>query len=148
MSTTTRNVILPAVDVARRFFAAYNHHDVNKMLAECSDDAQLRYVPMGSQGTGKVYEVGKALWSGLIDAFPDLTVTVPTIFGDDHNVAAEVVIEGTQQKDFLGIPNRGRHYELPHAFLLHVDERGLITSITAYWDNASFYTQLGKTTLD
>jgi steroid delta-isomerase-like uncharacterized protein len=137
-----------AIDVARSFFAAYNAHDVGRMVAACSEDARLRYVPMGAQGQGKARGVGKAIWSGLIDAFPDLTVTVQSAFGDERNAAAEVTIGGTQRKDFLQIPSRGKHYELPHAFLLSLDDRGLITDIAAYWDNASFYSQLGKTTLE
>jgi steroid delta-isomerase-like uncharacterized protein len=135
------------IDVARSFFAAYNAHDVERMVAACGEDAELRYVPMGSQGRGNARELGKSIWSGLIDAFPDLAVTVESIFGDERNVAAEVVIGGTQQKDFLQIRSQGRHYDLPHAFLLQTNERSLITRITCYWDNASFYLQLGKTTL-
>jgi len=46
------------------------------------------------------------------------------------------------------IRSQGKHYELPHAFLLQIDESGLIKEVAAYWDNASFYSQLGKTTLD
>lgn len=139
---------MTAIDVARAFFMAYNAHDVDKMVASCGEDAQLNYVPMGRHGQGKVREVGRAIWTGLIDAFPDLTVTVQSIFGDERNVAAEVMIGGTQRKDFMQIPNRGKHYDLPHAFILRVDERNLITGITSYWDNASFYSQLGKSTLD
>jgi steroid delta-isomerase-like uncharacterized protein len=137
-----------AIEAARSFFTAYNAHDVDTMVAACTEDARLRYVPMGSQGLGRVREVGKAIWSGLIDAFPDLTVTVQSIFGDERDVAAEVVIGGTQRKDFFQIPNRGRRYDLPHAFILRTDDSNRITGITAYWDNASFYSQLGKTTLE
>jgi ketosteroid isomerase-like protein len=132
---------------ARSFFAAYNAHKVDEMVGACSEDAQLRYVPMGDQGQGKVRDVGKAIWSGLIGAFPDLTVTTQAAFSDGRNVAAEVIIGGTQQSDFLQIRSQGKHYELPHAFLLTLNESSLITQITAYWDNASFYLQLGKTTL-
>jgi steroid delta-isomerase-like uncharacterized protein len=87
--------------------------------------------------------VGKQIWSGLIDAFPDLHVTVDSEFGNDRNTAAEVTIGGTQRKDFLDIPNHGKHYELPHAFLLRFNDEGKITAITCYWDNLSFYSQLG-----
>jgi hypothetical protein len=114
------------IDVARSFFAAYAH-DVERMVAACGEDAELRYVPMGSQGRGNARELGKSIWSGLIDAFPDLAVTIESIFGDKRNVAAEVVIGGTQQKDFLQIRSQGRHYDLPHAFLLQTNERSLIT---------------------
>jgi steroid delta-isomerase-like uncharacterized protein len=141
-----------AMDTARSFFVAYDKHDVNKMLAACDENAELRYMPMGSYGTGKVRELGSAIWTGLIDAFPDLHVTVQSMFGDESNIAAEVVIGGTQRKDLdygeMRIPSYGKHYELPHVFLLQMNESGLITEVAAYWDNASFYSQLGKTTLD
>jgi steroid delta-isomerase-like uncharacterized protein len=133
--------------ITRSFFAAYNAHDVKQMLAACTENAQLRYVPMGSEGEGKVRDVGKTIWSGLIDAFPDLKVTTHSVFSDGRNVAAEVMIGGTQQKDFLQIRNQGKHYDLPHAFLLELTESGRIDRITCYWDNASFYLQLGKTSL-
>jgi ketosteroid isomerase-like protein len=151
MMSTTANANRP-IDVARSFFAAYDKHDVNKMLAECNESAELRYVPMGSQGRGKVHELGKAIWANLIDAFPDLHVTVQSMFGDECNIAAEVMIGGTQRKDLVfgevRIPSQSKHYELPHAFLLKLNEIGLITEIAAYWDNASFYAQLDKKTLD
>ena len=151
MSATAVNAST-ALDGARSFFAAYNRHDVSSMVAACSEGAELRYVPVGSYGRGNVHELGKAIWSGIIDALPDLHVTVQSMFGDGRNIAAEVMIGGTQRKDLafgqVRIPSQGRHYELPHVFLLQGNESGLITEVAAYWDNASFYSQLGKKTLD
>lgn len=137
----------PSIEVARSFFTAYDQHDVNRMIQICHEDAELSYLPIGGQGRGKAREVGRKIWAGLIDSFPDLHVTVESIFGDERNVAAEVVIGGTQRKDFLDIPSQGRHYELPHASILKLNDKRLITRITAYWDNMSFYSQLGKETM-
>ena len=141
-----------AINTARSFFAAYDSHDVDKMVAACNENAKLRYMPMGSQGRGKVRELGKAIWPCFIDALPDLHVTVQSMFGDASNIAAEVMIGGTQRKDLVyaqvRIPSQGKHYELPHVFLLQANESGLITEVAAYWDNASFYSQLGEKTLD
>ena len=50
-----------ALNTARSFFAAYNRHDVSRMVAACNERAELRYVPMGSYGCGKVHELGKAI---------------------------------------------------------------------------------------
>ena len=147
MSATLTDA-MTAIDVVRSFFSAYNAHDADRMLSLCSDDAQIRYVPMGMQGQGPAREVGKKIWSGLIDSFPDLSVRAESIFGDGYNIAAEVMIGGIQHKDFLGISNQGRRYDLPHAFLLKLNDKSLITAITAYWDNASFYLQLGKKSLE
>ena len=48
-----------AINAARSFFAAYDEHDVNGMLAACHGNAELRYVPMGSDGQGEVHSLGK-----------------------------------------------------------------------------------------
>jgi steroid delta-isomerase-like uncharacterized protein len=147
MSTPAAKVVTPT-DLASSFFSAYDAHDVDAMVAMCSEDAQLRYVPMGAPGQGDVRAVGRRIWSGLIEAFPDLSVKVRSMFGNKTDAAAEVMIGGTQQKDFMQIRNSGKRYDLPHAFLLRMNDRGLIGELAAYWDNASFYMQLGKTTLD
>jgi hypothetical protein len=38
------------VDGARSLFAAYNAHDLKKMVAACSEDAEFRYVLLGNKG--------------------------------------------------------------------------------------------------
>jgi hypothetical protein len=80
---------------------------------------------------------------------PDLTNQVHSIRADEAgNVAVEVTIGGTQAKDFGAIMNQGRRYDLPHLFLFHVDDEGLIDRIVAYWDTANWYTQLAKVQVD
>ncbi|SFP19696.1 nuclear transport factor 2 family protein [Amycolatopsis rubida] len=145
-----------ATETVEAFFAAYRDQDVNAMVTLCTPGADFHYVPFemwGKQrvlrGDGKVRTIGKPMWVGLIGAFPDLTNTVKTITADAHgDVAAEVVIGGTQAGPWGVIAPRGRVFSEPHLFVLHVDEDGLIDSITAYWDNASIYRQLGHLEVD
>jgi ketosteroid isomerase-like protein len=140
----------------RAFFDAYRAHDVERMVDLCADGADFRYVPFEVwtrqrvvRGEGKVCTVGKAIWTTLIDAFPDLANTVTSIGGDsDGNVAAEVRIGGTQAKDFGIIACTGGHYELPHLFMFHVTAAGLIDDIVAYWDNVDWKKQLGCLEVD
>src|SRR6266700_1186217 len=94
-----------AVGVVTEFFDRYRAHDVNGMADLCSINADFSYVPFevwGKQrvlrGDGKVGTVGKAIWAGLINSFPNLTNTVHTATAnDDGDVVAEVSIGGTQQ---------------------------------------------------
>ena len=145
-----------AVEVVTTFFEAYRAHDVERMVELCSDNADFHYIPFEVwtrqrviRGDGKVRTIGKALWTTLIDAFPDLTNEVTSITADDEgNVAAEVVISGTQAKPYGTIANQGLHYDLPHVFLFRVGKDGLIEEITGYWDNADFYRQLGRLEVD
>jgi steroid delta-isomerase-like uncharacterized protein len=145
-----------AVEVVTAFFDAYRVHDVERMVELCSDNADFHYIPFEVwarqrviRGDGKVRTIGKALWTTLIDAFPDLTNTVTSIIADDEgNVAAEVVISGTQARPYGTIANQGLHYNLPHVFLFRVAQDGLVEEITGYWDNADFYRQLGRLEVD
>ena len=54
----------------------------------------------------------------------------------------------TQAKDAFGVTNRGREYDLRHLFIIATQGDGRITRMTSFWDNADWFRQLGKTTLD
>ncbi|WP_236795583.1 nuclear transport factor 2 family protein [Amycolatopsis sp. GM8] len=145
-----------AVTAAAAFFDAYRDRDVETMVGLCSDTAVFEYIPFemwGRQrvmrGAGKVATIGKALWSGFIAAFPDLTNTVQRITADDAgNIAAQVVLAGTQAAPWGTIANQGQRFSEPHLFVMHTDDAGLLDSITAYWDCAGVSRQLGHLEVD
>jgi SnoaL-like domain len=138
------------------FFDAYRAHDVERMVDLCTEGAGFRYVPFevwGRQrvlhGEGTVGTVGKLIWTALINAFPDLTNAVTSLRADqDGNVAAEVVIGGTQARTFGTMACAGGRYELPHLFLFYVSSDGLIGDIVAYWDDVAWKKQLGCLEVD
>lgn len=59
-------------ETVRVFFTAYTSHDVDKMLSLFAPDATYEYVPYGEQGKGKVHESAASVWSGFLDAFPQI----------------------------------------------------------------------------
>jgi len=150
---TTRS---SATQVVTEFFDRYRTHDVDGMIDLCGISADFSYVPFeiwGKQrvvrGDGKVGTVGKAIWTGFINSFPNLTNTVHTLAAnDDGDVVVEADIEGTQQLPWGFITPAGKHYREPHLFLFHVGDDGLIDSITGYWDNASISSQLAHIEVD
>src|ERR1700734_3567097 len=143
-------------EIVGEFFAAYSKHDVPAMADLCTDNADFHYLPVeiwGKQrvvrGDGKVNAIGRVIWSGLISAFPDLSNEVTSLStATDGTVAAEVTLSGTQAAPWGVIASKGQRFNLPHLFVLHVNADGLIDSVTAYWDNASFYRQLGHAEVD
>lgn len=149
------NVANPVATVTA-FFDAYRAHDTERMVELCAENADFHYVPFEVwtrqrviRGDGKVRTIGKAFWTTLIDCFPDLTNQILSITSDGKaNVAAEVMISGTQAKTFGPIACQGRHYDLPHLFLFRVNDQGLIEEITGYWDTADWYRQLGRSEVD
>lgn len=145
-----------AVATAVAFFDAYGRRDVNAMVDMCSDNADFEYVPFelwGRQrvmrGAGKVATIGKAMWTGFITSFPDMTNTVSSTDADqDGNVIVEATLSGTQSGPWGTISNLGRRFSEPHLFVIHVDDEAKIDSITAYWDCASVSRQLGHLEVD
>jgi steroid delta-isomerase-like uncharacterized protein len=142
--------------VVSKFFDAYRAHDVEQMVSLCDDMADFRYVPVemwGRQrvlrGDGKVRSIGKVLWTGMIESFPDLNNTVNLLIeGEEGDVAAEVTFSGNQAKAWGPIGPSGKSFAVPHLFLFNVNESGRITDIRAYWDGASMNQQLGRMEID
>ena len=144
------------VEVVTDFFDAYRRRDVEAMTDLCTDNADFSYIPFEvwakqrvMRGDGKVRTIGKVIWSGLINAFPNLGNVIHHI---DGNEAGDVVvacdITGTQQSAWAFIAPQGKSIVAPHLFIMHVDSDGLIDSIRAYWDNASVCAQLGHLEVD
>lgn len=144
------------VKTVEAFFDAYRRHDTLTMVDLCTDSASFSYVPFEIwtkqrviRGDGKVASLGRPIWEGLINSFPDLSNEVHSITAsDDGNVAAVVSIGGCQDKAWGPIAPQGKKYWEPHAFIFDVNDDGKIESLTAYWDNASIYRQLGHLEVD
>ena len=78
------------------------------MLALCDPQGKIEFVPLGESFKGKIHEVGKGLWSAIMDSFPNLDNTVKNQNFDEatNSMTCQVVIFGTQSKDFAGIPSK------------------------------------------
>jgi SnoaL-like domain len=145
-----------AARVVIEFFDRYRAHDVDAMADLCAVGAAFSYVPVelwGKQrvqrGDGTVGTVGKPLWTGLIASFPDLSVTVESVAGNDNgDVVAQVDLAGTQELAWGLVAPAGRAFREPHLFIFGVGPGLLIESITAYWDDASISQQLGHNEVD
>jgi hypothetical protein len=145
-----------STEAVEAFFEAHRSHDIERMVDLCDAMAGFRYVPLevwGKQrvvrGDGRVNPVGKILWTGMIESFPDLTNELIKILpSSDGHVAAEVMMSGTQAKDWGAIGCQGRSFQLPHLFVFHVNDRMKIDNITSYWDGASLSAQLGHVEID
>ena len=151
-TTTTRT----PVGVVTEFFDHYRRRDVEAMTDLCTDNADFSYIPFEVwakqrvfRGDGKVRTVGKVIWSGLINSFPNLGNVIHHIDGnDDGDVVVAFDINRTQQIAWAFIKPAGGSIVAPHLFIMHVDSDGLIDSIRAYWDNAGVCRNLGHLEVD
>ena len=127
------------------FMFAYQQRNVNKMLSFCDPDGEVHFEPLGDSGNGKIYELGKGIWAGLIDAFPDIDNTLDAAVAEDEStIRCQVVITGTQKKDFAGIPSKGLRFDSDHIFIFHLNNANKIDDIRVSWNHADFRKQLGS----
>ena len=127
------------------FMFAYQQRNVEKMLSFCKPDGEIHFLPLGDAGKGKIGELGKGIWTALIDSFPDLDNTVDAAISvEDNQVRCQVVIRGTQAKDFAGITNKGKSFDSDHIFIFHLNTDNKIDRILVNWDHADFKHQLGS----
>jgi ketosteroid isomerase-like protein len=142
--------------VVTEFFDRYRAHDVHGMGDLCAINADFSYPPVEMWGKqrvlradGKVGTVGKAIWAGLIQAFPNLSNVVHSVEANaEGDVVAQVDIGGTQQLPWGFVRPAGQTFSEPHLFIFKVNHDGLITSVTAYWNNAGISQQLGHLEVD
>lgn len=128
-----------------QFMFSYQQRSVEKMLDCCDPDGAVYFEPLGESGKGKIGELGKAIWSGLIDCFPDIDNTLDAAVAEEDNmVRCQVVIRGTQAGDFAEIKNNGKHFDSDHIFIFHLNPEHKIDSIHINWDHADFKRQLGS----
>jgi hypothetical protein len=126
------------------------------MVDLCTINADFSYPPFevwGKQrvlrGDGKVGTVGKPIWTGLINAFPNLSNVVHSVDANDEgDVVVQVDIGGTQQQPWGLVLPAGKTFSEPHIFIFRLNSDGLIESVTGYWNNAGISQQLGHMEVD
>ena len=143
MTTIQQQQELSLKNACVSFMFAYQQRNINKMLGFCDPGGEVFFKPMGDSGKGKIGELGKAIWTSLIDCFPDIDNTVDAAIAEDgDSVRCQVVIRGTQAKDFAGIKSQGQHFDSDHIFIFHLNPQNKIDSIRISWDHADFQKQL------
>ncbi|MDQ8005918.1 MAG: hypothetical protein REI64_14035 [Pedobacter sp.] len=131
-------------NICVQFMLSYQQQNIAKMLNCCDAEGLIDFIPLGESGKGKIHELGKAIWSMLLDSFPDLDNTLDAAVADDKNtVRCQVVIRGTQAKDFAGIENKGEKFDSDHIFIFRISQNNLIDYISVNWNHADFAKQLG-----
>lgn len=113
------------------------------MLSLCQIEGVVNFTPLGEAGKGLIHELGRNIWTALIDSFPDIDNTLDAAVAEDgQTVRCQVVIRGTQVKEFAGIISKGKHFDSDHIFIFRIGEDQKISSITITWDHDDFQKQL------
>jgi len=121
--------------IAKTFFAAYDAHDVEGMLALCADDAQGRYCPYGQESVMPIRGGLDGIWRAFPQAVPGFQVEVIEMLAEGNTAIIQAVMSGPIPADVPGIAKKAQVVHIPHAYFLRFDPQGKISRLDAYWDN-------------
>ena len=121
--------------IAKKFFAAYDAHDVEGMLALCAADAQGRYAPYGRNSLMPIWGGLDGIWRAFPQAVPNFRVEVVEMLAEGNTVVIQTVMSGPIPADVPGIAKKAQVVFIPHAYFLRFDAEGKISRLDAYWDN-------------
>jgi steroid delta-isomerase-like uncharacterized protein len=127
---------------ARRFFEAFNSHDVEAALELFGEEAVALVVPE-EMGIGQDREALAQYLAMNFEAFPDMHLEVLDMAAEGDLVAARVRGTGTHEGEFMGIRPQGRAVEEDYGEFFRFDDDGKIVRMWGYYDSLSFMQQLG-----
>jgi ketosteroid isomerase-like protein len=114
-----KNEMKELKSVAQKFFAAYDAHDVDGMLALCADDALGRYAPYGRDSVVPIRGGLDTIWRAFPQAIPGFRVEViETILAEGNTVVIQAIMSGPVPMDVPGIAKKGQVVHIPHAYIL------------------------------
>jgi len=128
-------------EAARSYFAALSARDPDAMAAAFHPEGIEDIVPLGVfRGPDAVRDLFREMFAAL----PDFTLTVTRVVADHEVAAVEWRMTGTFTGGaFQGIEPTGRRVELRGFDALEIDDQGLITRNTGYYDGAAFARAIG-----
>ncbi len=121
--------------------AAINSHDVEKILASCTDDIIGENVALGMVNRGK--EEGRKYFKQLFTTIPDFKIEPTLFFSSGNHVCMEYVLSGTPVGELpVGIPATGKRFSVRCVGVSELRE-GKTCRASTYLDSATMLRQLG-----
>jgi hypothetical protein len=122
--------------ITKQFFAAYDAHNVDGMLALCADGARGRYVPYGKNSVIPIRGGLEMIWRGFPKAVPDFGAEIVEIIeAQDNTVVVQALVGGTMPADVPGVVKKGDVGRIAHAYIVRFNTDGTISRLDCYWDN-------------
>ncbi len=129
-----RDVVVEHVD-------AENARDMNRTLATYAEECVFDDVPTGKLFRGKAAIA--ASYQERFEAFPRLERIITRLTVDERGAVVEITMRGEQEGVYRGFPPVPGVQELALVGHFELDEQGLITRETAYYDQLAAAVALG-----
>jgi steroid delta-isomerase-like uncharacterized protein len=125
----------------RMTYERINAGDIDGFGALVADDFVER------QGGGPEFPPTKegtlAFFRSLVQAFPDMRMTVEDLIASGAKTVARVVVTGTHKGEFMGVPPTAAHVEMQLIDIMRFDAAGLVCEHWGVADMLSLMQQLG-----
>jgi steroid delta-isomerase-like uncharacterized protein len=133
----------PNQAVIRRFHDATNSGDLERISRTIDElvapDALIR-TPLPIEATGP--QVLKEVFARLLEAFPDLHVTIEDVIAEGDKLVSRNTVTGTHLGDYMGHPATGRPVTYNEIFIFRLAD-GRIAETWGVVDVLSQMKQLG-----
>ena len=124
--------------ITKKFFAAYDAHDVDSMLTLCAEGAQGRYVPYGKNSVVPIRGGLEQIWRGFPQAVPDFGAEiVEMIQAEENAIVVQALVGGTMPADVPDLVKKGEVGRIAHAYIVRFNTDGKISRLDCYWDNTA-----------
>jgi len=139
MDTTRRTA---ATQLLRRFVEAYNQHDAESCAQCYAENATL-----WDQSWNETHEGRQSIRNHYAQEFtasPDIEITIRATFESDDSLCTEMVVRGTHDGDWRGLPATGNRFEISSWTALRVTAEGSqIVDSRFEYDRATVFHQIG-----
>lgn len=132
---------LAPLEAAAEFTSRWNSGDLSGMAKMIHPDANILIAPLGIPLTRSPYiAVGEMMFQGFSEMPMEI---VRAIDMGDGWVVTELLITGTNDGPYMGIPATRRPIALRGVSLQRYNADGLITDLASYYDTLTMMAQLG-----
>jgi steroid delta-isomerase-like uncharacterized protein len=129
------------LELVEQHIAFENAHDLDGVLGTFGNAAQYDDEPWGEHHRGQ--DAVRAFYQELMKALPDLQILVQRRHVTDDAIVVEVIIRGTQNGAWRGLPATGRRVEIPLCGIYTFDHDDRLAGEKIYYDRATVLRQLG-----
>ena len=132
---------LAPLEAATEFTSRWNAGDLSGMAKMIDPDADIFIAPLGIPLPRNAYiAVGEMMFQGFSEMPMEI---VRAIDMGDGWVVTELLITGTNDGPYMGMPATRRSIQLRGVSLQRYNADGLITNLSSYYDNLTMLAQLG-----
>jgi len=132
---------LSPIDAVEDFVSRYNACDLSAMAKMIHPDANILIAPLGIPLSRSAYiAVGEMMFQGFSEMPMEI---VRAIDLGDGWVVSELLITGTNDGPYMGMPATRRSIQVRGVSLQRYNAEGLLTDLSSYYDNLTMLAQLG-----